>query len=208
MELYENIDNPISSPEVIKKLIELYATCNGNFYSRLTKSTIKAHTRGEHYKADADIFYSMLFNKWKSSILNMTRERFLELRRNGTYGNDFLLLRNYLKRVNDVKSKDEITSLFSNAEEEVRDAYYKYRWNSFGEGTGWVHVASRYVTSRNDVVPEVEHRLYINTDSLDTYKLITLLYKKLEPLFFSLNILNRQLLINNNYRRKNKFWFI
>lgn len=188
MELYENIDNPISSPEVIKKLIELYATCNGNFYSRLTKSTIKAHTRGEHYKADADIFYSMLFNKWKSSILNMTRERFLELRRNGTYGNDFLLLRNYLKRVNDVKSKDEITSLFSNAEEEVRDAYYKYRWNSFGEGTGWVHVASRYVTSRNDVVPEVEHRLYINTDSLDTYKLITLLYKKLEekkiPIYF------------------------
>ena len=27
-------------------------------------------------------------------------------------------------------------------------------------------------------------------------------------IFFSLNILNRQLLINNNYRRKNKFWFI
>ena len=69
MELYENIDNPISSPEVIKKLIELYATCNGNFYSRLTKSTIKAHTRGEHYKADADIFYSMLFNKHINFII-------------------------------------------------------------------------------------------------------------------------------------------
>ena len=149
MDIYTKIDNPIYDPLVIGKLVDLYATSNGNFYNRITRTMVKPHTKGEHYEKDADAFYSMLFNIWKKNILNMTRERYEELRKLGTYDTDFVILRNYLKTVPDITTRDEIEKcMYQNAPENVSNAYYKYRFNSFGEMSGWVHIASRYVTAR------------------------------------------------------------
>lgn len=65
MQLYNQVQNPIEDPKVIEKLINAYANSSkgfGGFYGQLTKTVKKEHTEGRHYTADADRFYSMMFN--------------------------------------------------------------------------------------------------------------------------------------------------
>ena len=183
MELYNQVQNPIEDPKVIEKLINAYANSSngfGGFYGQLTKTVEKEHTEGRHYTADADRFYSMMFNKWKNSIVALTREQFAELYKNGSYGQDFIKMRNFLKTVPDVKTKQEANDIFFGKynDKELEDALDKYRWTAFGGLSGWVHVCSRTVTAKQDKYPNVEHRLYLDTESLDTYKMITYLVEK------------------------------
>lgn len=183
MELYNQVQNPIEDSKVIEKLINAYANSSkgfGGFYGQLTKTVEKEHTRGQYYKADADRFYSMMFNKWKNSIVALTREQFAELYKNGSYGQDFIKMREFLKTVPDVKTQKEADDIFFGKynNKELEDALEKYRWTAFGGGSGWVHVCSRYVTAKQDKYPNVEHRLYLDTESLDTYKMISLLVEK------------------------------
>ena len=93
MELYDKINNPIDDLSVIEKLINAYANSSkglGGYYRQLTKTAQKEHNKGQYYPYDADKFYSMLFNKWKNSIVAMTREEFIELYKRGSYGQDFI----------------------------------------------------------------------------------------------------------------------
>lgn len=183
IELYSKIKNPIENTVVIEKLIKAYANSSkgfGGFYGQLTKAVEKKYNKGQYYTVDSDYFYSMMFNKWKNSIVALTKEQFLELYRNGSYGQDFIKLREFLKTVPDVKTKKEADNIFFGKynNKELEKAIEKYKWTAFGGDSSWVHVCSRYVTAKQDKYPNIEHRLYINTESLDTYKLINLLVKK------------------------------
>ena len=94
MELYNQIQNPINDPQIMEKLIEIYANSSeiGGFYTKVTKIVKKEYKKGEHYIEDADKFYSMMFNKWKNNIVTMSKD---ELYRLG-YGEDFIkIFRNY-----------------------------------------------------------------------------------------------------------------
>lgn len=182
-ELYSSIQNPLDEPETMKKLLKAYADSSkglSGLYGKLTKTVEKQYTRGQYYTKDADYFYAMMFNKWKNSILNMIKERFIELRQQGSFGNDLVTLRNYLKGIPDVKTKKEADSIFyGNYENKTLvGAMEKYKWTAFGEESGWVHVCSRYVTAKSDKVPKVAHRLYLNTESIDTYKMISRFVEK------------------------------
>lgn len=181
-ELYSQIKNPIDDVETIKKLISIYSeksTGLGGFYGHLTK-TIKKEYTGKYYQNDADVFYSMMFNKWKNSILAMSKDEFIELYKRGSYGQDFIKMRNYLRNIKDVRTMKEANEvLFGNKnDKELEDALEKYRWSAFGAGSGWIHVCSRYATAKKDKYPNIEHRLYVNTESIDTYKMITSFVKK------------------------------
>jgi len=88
------------------------------------------------------------------------------------------MVQNFLKTVPDIETVEEFNSLYCDQEEELYDALEKYCWNSFGWGTGWIHVCSRYVKVKQEEHQPVEHRLYLNTDSLDTYPLVNLLVDK------------------------------
>ncbi len=183
MELYHQIKNPLDDPLVIEKLIKAYANSGkglGGFYGQLTKTVDKEHNKGQFYLNDSDEFYSMMFNKWKNSILALTKEQFIKLYRNGSYGLGFVKMREYLKSIPDVKTKKEVDDIFfgKHNDKELANALNKYRWTSFGEGSGWIHVCSRYVTAKQDEYPNIEHRLYLNTESLDTYKMVNSLVKK------------------------------
>lgn len=183
MEIYNQIHNPIDDPRVIEKLINAYANLSkgfGGFYEQLTKTVQKEHNKGQYYREDADRFYAMLFNKWKNSIVAMTRDEFVQLYRKGSYGQDFIKMRNYLKNVPDVSTMKEADEIFygNKGDKELESALDKYSWKSFGGESGWIHVCSRYLTAKKDQYPNVEHRLYLDTESLDTYKMITYLVEK------------------------------
>lgn len=183
MELYNQVQNPIEDPKVIEKLINVYANSSkkfGGFYGQLTKTVEKEHNKGQYHIADADRFYSMMFNKWKNSIVSLTREQFAELYKNGSYGQDFIKMRNFLRTVPDVKTQKEADDIFFGKydDKELEDALEKYKWTAFGEFSGWVHVCSRHVTAKQDKYPNVEHRLYLDTESFDTYKMLNLLVEK------------------------------
>ena len=183
MEIYNQIHNPIDDPRVIEKLINAYANLSkgfGGYYGQLTKTVQKEHNKGQYYREDADRFYAMLFNKWKNSIVAMTRDEFVQLYRKGSYGQDFIKMRNYLKNVPDVSTMKEADEIFygNKGDKELESALDKYSWKSFGGGSGWIHVCSRYLTAKKDQYPNVEHRLYLDTESLDTYKMITYLVEK------------------------------
>lgn len=183
MEIYNQIHNPIDDPRVIEKLINAYANLSkdfGGYYGQLTKTVQKEHNKGQYYREDADRFYAMLFNKWKNSIVAMTRDEFVQLYRKGSYGQDFIKMRNYLKNVPDVSTMKEADEIFygNKGDKELETALDKYSWKSFGGESGWIHVCSRYLTAKKDQYPNVEHRLYLDTESLDTYKMITYLVEK------------------------------
>lgn len=183
MEIYNQIHNPIDDPRVIEKLINAYANLSkgfGGYYEQLTKTVQKEHNKGQYYREDADRFYAMLFNKWKNSIVAMTRDEFVQLYRKGSYGQDFIKMRNYLKNVPDVSTMKEADEIFygNKGDKELESALDKYSWKSFGGESGWIHVCSRYLTAKKDQYPNVEHRLYLDTESLDTYKMITYLVEK------------------------------
>lgn len=183
IELYNQIQNPLNDPKVIEKLILAYANSSsiyGGIYQGLTQTVAKEYNKGQYYLEDANKFYAMMFNKWKNSIVALTRDEFIELYKKGSYGQDLIKLRNYLKSVKDVSTMQEANAIFfgNNQDKELQEAIEKYRWTSFGEGSGWVHVCSRYVTAKKDLYPNVEHRLYLDIESIDTYKMITAFVEK------------------------------
>lgn len=185
MQLYDQIQNPLDDSKVINKLIELYSKKErgfGGFYKKLTTTVTKEYTSGQYYTEDADNFYSRMFNKWKNSILSLTKEQFINLYKRGSYSKDFVKMREFLKTVPDVKTWQEAQNIFDGKydDKELQEAFQKYRWTSFGESSGWVHVCSRYVTAKQDIMPPIEHRLYLDTESPDTYKMINLLVEKFD----------------------------
>jgi len=130
MELYNYVQNPIDNPQVIEKLINAYANSSkgfGGFYGQLTKTVEKVHNKGQYYVEDTDRFYSMMFNKWKNSIVAMTKDEFIELYKRGSYRQDFIKMRNYLRNVPDVSTMKEANDIFfsSKNDKELEDALEK-----------------------------------------------------------------------------------
>lgn len=182
-ELYSSIQNPLDDLETMKKLLKAYAESSkglGGFYGKLTKTVEKQYTRGEYDPQDADYFYAMMFNKWKNSILDMSKESFEQLRQQGSFGNDLVTLRNYLKDIPDVKTKQEADDIFrGNFDDKIlAGAMEKYKWTAFGKGPDFVHVCSRCVTFESGKGAKIAHRLYLDTESVDTYKMISRFVEK------------------------------
>lgn len=181
MELYDRIQNPLDDPTVIEKLIQAYSKSElGLFYNKLTK-TIDKKYNGQYYAEDGDRFFSMMFNQWKNNVISMTKERFIELRNKGSFGNDFIKMREFLKTLSDVTTMKEANDILDgNNDREIADAIEKYNWKALGKDSGWIHVCSRYVTAKKDEYSKIDHRLYLNTESIDTYKMISLIVEKMD----------------------------
>lgn len=183
---YEKIKNPIDDDSVIKKLIEAYSNSYnglGGFYGRLTQTVEKDYKKGEHYVTDKDEFEAMLFNCWKKNVLEMSQAEYIALYQKGKLGEDFPVARNYLKTVKDVTTAKEVReTMFLNVKDnlELRDALSKYSWKQIGEGSGWVHVCSKYVKARREGGFNIEERLYLNTESMHTYRIAIEFIKKCE----------------------------
>jgi len=180
IDIYKSIKNPLDDPKIIDTIIEKYSDSSSlNFYTALTKATKKENV-GKYYPKDKDKFYAKLFNVWKENVCTMSRERFELLKKHGIYDDKFIKLRKYLLTVPNVKTADEARKIIfgSHADKDLEDAFEKYAWNSEGQYSSWEYVSSQKISAFRSNGMDSEHRLYINTDPLDIYKVSMYLISK------------------------------
>lgn len=181
LELYNHTKNPLDNPATIERLIDIYSKTdiNSSYYGNLVKPITPKNT-GKYYHEDADEFFALLFNLWKQKAVTMTKEEFIDLYRRRKLDQDFVAMRNYLKTVPDVQTEAQANDILNGNTNnpEVNNALDKYKYSSLGETTGWNHICSKYVACKNESTPIIVHRLYLNVDSFDVYKLATLFTKK------------------------------
>ena len=165
-ELYNSITNPLDDDTVISDLISAYAE-QKNIYSYLTKVHVDdKEYKGQYYPQIKDKLYAKLFKIWKENVLSLTdRQVDWLIQHSSSVEEDYHQLRTYLKTVPDIKTKQEFMELVYKDENNLIE---KYGWQSLGKYSGWTHISSRYLTARKEAGFEIEHRLYLNTESIDT----------------------------------------
>ena len=150
-ELYDSIDDTLTDDNV-SKLIEIYSK-NGNFYNDLTDNyskDIPKDINNVFNRVERDKFYANCFNAWKKNIVSMSKEEFKVLLDKGRYNKDFIKLRNYMLKVPDIHSYDEMRKIYygDGAPKEIQDLLEKYGWDSLGFYSGWTHTDSSYLSAR------------------------------------------------------------
>ena len=178
-ELYQQIKNPLDDSNTFRRLLFLYAN-HDNFYHSLTHVSNKQYKRGEYYSSDSDRFYSLLFNKWKNNIVSVTKDEYIKMYQRGILGSDFVILRNYLKYVPDIYTKEQADAILNSsmADKDLEASIQRYRWDNFGKYSSWNHICSKYLTAYKDAYQKVEHRLYLNPESVDQYQLYSYFIQK------------------------------
>lgn len=178
IDLYHRISNPLNDNSVLKALIKAYSTGN-DFYSELTKSS-SGYKEMRYSIADSDDLHATIFNAWKNQLLSISKELYDDAIKRKLYDKDIYKLLDFLRTVPKVKTKKEANKYLNLTceDKELQNAMERYRWDSIGEFSGWTHIHSRYITGKKVVVPSIEHRLYLNTASMDLHKMSKLLLTK------------------------------
>ena len=196
MDLYNEIPNPLEDPEVIKKIYKAYVnkhSYDNDFYTSLLM-TIDKDPNSEYNKEDANEFYSLMFNKWKESVISTTEE---ECQKIG-YDASYKKLQNYLKTIPDIHTEQEAHKILLShyQDKELDYAMHKYNWENFGDGKNWFHVNSALLSSYRNVPGEVEHRLYLDPNVSETFKLLTEFVKKCDkynlPYYFKYDVISQR----------------
>ena len=179
-EMYEKIENPLNDDEVIKKLIEGYSDELGTkqYYKKLTEVYNDQKKYTEINVKDKDKFVSELFNEWKNDItLNISDD---EIKK---YDKDFSNLREFLKNIPYVKSSygrnaREFFELNGkeNRDKQLETVYSKH--TPFSQGRSWTYITYNNINPSKYKKFIVNHRLYLNTENIDTYKVMELFRNK------------------------------
>ena len=184
-ELYEKIENPLNDDEVIKKLIEGYSDELGTkqYYKKLTEvyRDQKKYT-GINVK-DKDKFVSEIFNEWKNDITKNISDEDIK-----SYNNqDFVRLRECIKNIPDIKDFKENSKVFNrltkldkldkdSKKTKLTDIYEDYA--PFFHGSTWTYISHNSINPSKYKKIIVDHRLYLNTENIDTYKVMELFRNK------------------------------
>ena len=179
-ELYEKIENPLNDDEVIKKLIEGYSDELGTkqYYKKLTE----VYHDQKKYKGindkEKDKFVSEIFNEWKKDITRNISDD--EIKK---YDEDFSNLREFLKNIPYVKSyygrnAKEFFELNGkeNRDKQLETVYSRY--TPFSQGRSWTYITHNNINPSKYKKFIVDHRLYLNTENIDTYKVMELFRNK------------------------------
>lgn len=185
IDFIDGIVNPIDDDKVIRKLLGCFENGYkgfGGFYGRMTQCTKKEYHKGEHYACDKDAFESALFNRWKKSILEMSKDEFISLYQKGKLREDFVTVRNYLKTIDDVETAQQVREMkfLISDNTSLMNSLNNYSWTAPGEGSGWVHVSSKYVRARRENSFDTDARLYLNAEPFVSYPLALEFIKKRE----------------------------
>lgn len=178
MDMYSSMQNPLDDLEVLRKIALAYATSGAILHPLYEKLICSNQSEkklvGEYHIKEADRFYSLIFNLWKKEIATMSKEKANELFVRREVEESFVDLHNFLHEVPDLFTKEEIDGFFDNPKHsKERKAYLeRYRWDRLEKNSDWIHVWSYYIHFSGDF-KEIKHRLYINTESIDTYPFIT-----------------------------------
>ena len=175
-DLYNNISNPLDDDALLDYIIDCYSD-NKSIYNSITRYHLsqKKYHNGEYYPAKKDAYWVKLFNIWKNSVLSLNRNQINYATTNnpGFYG-DLGKLINYLRNMPEVKTADEFWALAN----DDNNLISRYGFQTLGEYSSWHHIDSSELSFHTHRRPPIEHRLYLNSESVDTFDIATLFTDK------------------------------
>ena len=177
-DFYDALSNPLNNDEKLLSVVNAYAKEGsdlGGLYGSLQKIGVEQKETGLINSTDRQRFEQKMYERWRHSVADMTKEEFINARAAGTLKNEFKYLHNFVKTHPECSTASELIAAIDqipdkNESEAMFDCFEKYNWNL--KNPGWIHVKSRYVNARQEDRIEVDHRLYLNTDSTSTYGVI------------------------------------
>lgn len=184
-ELYEKIENPLNDDEVIKKLIEGYSDelRTKQYYNKLVQVNYKEKKYKGINMDDKDRLVSQIFNEWKNDITKNISDEDIK-----SYNNqDFVRLRECIKNIPDIKDFKENSKVFNrltkldkldkdSKKTKLTDIYEDYA--PFFHGSTWTYISHNSINPSKYKKIIVDHRLYLNTENIDTYKVMELFRNK------------------------------
>lgn len=179
IDIYNNIENPLDNDELLDILANAYKNRRGSFYHNLVRNTKKKYSQ-KYMPAEADKFYANAFNKWKQGLLSLTSEELEDLKARQKFDNRIHKLIEYLKTTPNVKNEQEARQILygQKNDKELESAIEDYSWESLGAFSGWIHVNSRYFNGKRGSQFHIDHRLYLNTEGIDTHKVVNEFIRK------------------------------
>ena len=166
-ELYNSIKNPLFNGDLLRRLPDYR---NKNLYFEL----IKQNSKNKHFKYEYDYrenLYALLFNVWKNNILSLSKQQLLDLKQRGSYqGNIYELYDSLSQQDKNVDTYEELQQVFNRFPLVEQYCWYNY----FKNNTSFVHVYSRELRAKQEDYMDIKHRLYINPEPNDTYRLLGL----------------------------------
>ena len=181
-ELYEKIENPLNDDEVIKKLIEGYSDELGTkqYYNKLVQVNYKEKKYKGINMDDKDRLVSQIFNEWKNDITKNISDEDIK-----SYNNqDFVRLRECIKNIPDIKDFKENSKVFNRLTKLDKDSKKTNLTDIYEDSAPFFHGSTWTYISHNSINPSkykkiiVDHRLYLNTENIDTYKVMELFRNK------------------------------
>ena len=174
-EIYEKIENPLNDDEVVRKLIESYSDelRTKSYYNKLVQVNYKEKKYKEINMEDKDRLVSQIFNDWKKDLtLNIKDD---EIKK---YNKEFPPLREFLKNTPYVKSAKEFFKIYGKVDrdKQLETIYSKY--TPFSHGESWTYISHNSINPSKYKKIIVDHRLYLNTENIDTYKVMELFRNK------------------------------
>ena len=187
MELYNQMQNPLANPKTIDKLIKFYINSlnSRDFYDNLIIRT-KKHDTLTPPKEDDAAFIEITFNNWKNNLVAKL-ERVIEEYSKGDIDkekyDDLIEVYDIMKKIPDVKTKKEAYDIcfaeYNN--KNVEDFFKNYVKNCLNSNAySFKYASSAFSLSKTQRDVDVEHRLYLNVDIKDIYKLAVYLIEKFE----------------------------
>ena len=184
-EIYEKIENPLNDDEVIKKLIEGYSDelRTKQYYNKLVQVNYKEKKYKGINMDDKDRLVSQIFNEWKNDITKNISDEDIK-----SYNNqNFARLRECIKNIPDIKDFKENLKVYKRLNKldkldkdskktELTDIYQNYA-AFFPEDT-WTYIRYNSINASKPKNFTVDHRLYLNTENIDTYKVMELFRNK------------------------------
>ena len=174
--LYNSISNPLDNDAFLDYIIDCYSN-NKSIYNSITRYHLsqKKYHNGEYYPAKKDAYWVKMFNIWKNSVLSLNRNQINYATTNnpGYYG-DLGKLINYLRNMPEVKTADEFWALAN----DDNNLISRYGFQTLGEFSSWHHIDSSELSFHTHRRPPIEHRLYLNSESVDTFDIATLFTDK------------------------------
>lgn len=182
MDIYDSIKNPLDDPAILNKLISIYSYLKFSFNSELIFYDAIIHTVDKKDVGivnvdDCNCFYSMIFNKWKDSMIIALENLVDSMEKDAKTNSQYLKTLMFLKFLSNITTVNEMYDVFRGVyngqelDDDIKTVIRNNKWNNLGEGSEWVFVSSGEV-SLNRWVPEIEHRLYIDTESINVYRIV------------------------------------
>ena len=132
---------------------------------------------------DKDRLVSQIFNEWKNDITKNISDEDIK-----SYNNqDFVRLRECIKNIPDIKDFKENSKVFNrltkldkldkdSKKTKLTDIYEDYA--PFFHGSTWTYISHNSINPSKYKKIIVDHRLYLNTENIDTYKVMELFRNK------------------------------